>query len=149
MFNLLPRLETEFPWFNLRSPTDQELFEFCEKKGIEVIIRDDVPIGVYVLTSDHHFIFLRKDLTGWMFQYVFCHEIAHYLFHSPSQSNFAIEFFDEHTKRKNHLEAEQVAALLLFPLSEIESVYEFGGDEIPEVGKLLKLRLELLRDYEI
>lgn len=150
MINILPRLESEFAWLHRRPPTESELMEFCERHGVPVVFREDVPTGVYVKAEDRHFIFLQSGLAGWMLRYVLSHEIAHFLFHSPSQSSFAIEFFSKAMRRKNHLEAEQVAALMLLPPGELEFVYEYGADELyPEIAKLARLRENIIRDFGI
>jgi Zn-dependent peptidase ImmA (M78 family) len=68
---------------------------------------------MYVLFSGKHHIFLNSRLKGWKLRHVMFHELAHYLFHAPSQSNMAVEFFSVHAKEKNHREAEAAAAWLL------------------------------------
>ena len=73
-----------------------------------------------MIYESKHFIFLNHKLNGWMLRYVMYHEIAHYLFHFPSQSRFgSVEFFSTHAKKKNHSEAEATAALLLLPVLRI------------------------------
>lgn len=145
MINLLPRLEREFPWLHKRSVREKDCHEFCERLGVEVVYQHGVPSGAYVMTGDDHFIFLDPALSGWMLLYVFCHEIGHYLFHVPTQSNkkpkLVLEFFNADRKRKNDIEAEQVAALMLFPMHEIDALYDSNAHEaFPELGKLIKVR---------
>lgn len=148
MINLLPRLEREFAWLHSRSVRIEDCHEFCAANGVEVVYQHGVPFGAYVLADGEHFIFLDPKLSGWMLLYVFCHEIGHYLFHSPSQSNKrasskrpVLEFFQREHKRKNDIEAEQVAALMLLPIHEIEDLYHSGAHEAyPELGKLIKVR---------
>lgn len=151
MFNLLPRLESEFPWLHKRSAREDDCHSFCKKHGVNVVFQHGVPHGVYAMAAGDHFIFLDPKLSGWMLLYVFCHEIGHYLFHSPSQSNMPppsdakkkliLEFFAGERKRKNHIEAEQVAALMLLPFHEIDALCEAGAYEVfPELGRLIKVR---------
>jgi Zn-dependent peptidase ImmA (M78 family) len=154
MINLLPRLEREFPWLHERSVSVEDCHDFCERLGVHVVYQHGVPFGVYALSEGEHFIFLHPALSGWMLLYVFCHEIGHYLFHAPTQSNvrtasdsdrihrkLVLEFFNTERKRRNDIEAEQVAALMLLPMHEIPDLYDFGAHEaIPELGKLIEVR---------
>lgn len=155
MINLLPRLEKEFPWLHKRSVRIEDCHEFCERLDINLVYQHGTPNGVYALSEGEHFIFLCPKLTGWMLLYVFCHEIGHYLFHAPTQSNkrgtrtpssasgqkLVLEFFNTERKRKNDIEAEQVAAFMLLPMHEIEDLYISGAHEAyPELGKLITVR---------
>lgn len=150
MFNILPRLESEFPWLHTRSGTDRDAFEFCERKGIHVGFGPDFPTGVWVMVGARHFFFVNSAVSGWLVSYVLFHEIGHYLFHAPTGSNVAVEFCDPHMRRKNHIEAEQVAALLLLPPAEIETVIELGAYNLfPELANLLSVRLAIAKDHGI
>ena len=150
MIHLIPTLEKAFPFLHTRTATEDDFFNLCNDRGVEVIFRPDAPQGVYVMAGGDHYIFLNSLLHGWMLRYVMFHEIAHYLFHSPSQSNFGIEFFNRHVKRKNHLEAEQVAAMLLLPIPELENVLLCGAYlEYDELAELIATRLQIHHDYRI
>jgi Zn-dependent peptidase ImmA (M78 family) len=149
MISLLPKLREAFPFVGERSATEDDLFRFCFYRQVEVVFRDDIPTGVYAMSQGEHFIFLNTKLIGWTLRYVFTHEIGHYLFHAPSNSNFHLEFFTRESKHKNHIEAEQVAAMLLLPVPEIEDVLISGayvGD--PELAELLAVRLRILDAYK-
>ncbi len=77
------------------------------------------------------------------------HELAHHLFHFPSQSNAGVEFFSVHSKKKNHFEAESVAALLLLPTLELHLALqnmEFAKDELAE---LIGHRLDLWNKFKV
>lgn len=142
MFNLLPRLEAEFPWLHTRAGTEDDFYECCRRHGVMVAIRPDFPSGVYIAFGEHHFILLNSSLRGWFLRYVMFHELGHFLFHAPTQSSLAVEFCDPHVRQKNHIEAEQVAALILFPMSELDEVYESGAfDAYTEVAELVSVRL--------
>ena len=149
MINLLPKLREAFPFVGERSVTEDDLFWFCFRSGVEVVFRDDIPKGVYALSQGEHFIFLNTKLIGWSLRYVFSHEVAHYLFHAPSNSNFHLEFFAKESKRRKHIEAEQVSALLLLPVPEIEEVLITGAyNASPELAELLGVRLSILDLYK-
>jgi hypothetical protein len=150
MFNILPRLEAEFPWLHTRAGTEKDAFEFCERYRIHVEFQPDFPAGVWVKAGDDHFFLINSLLRGWLLTYVLFHEIGHYLFHVPTQSNFAVEFCDPHIKRKNHLEAEQTAALILLPTVEVENIYQLGAEhEFRELENLLKVRADLKKEHNI
>lgn len=150
MHNLLSRLEEHFPFVNRRAARESDFFWFCFKKGVEVVFSDSVSAGIYVLYNDEHFIFLNKTLGGLRLRYVMFHELGHYLFHSPSQSRFGAEFFDLHANRRNEDEAETVAALLLFPAGELNSLLQD-----PEIGDSVHLqqlaghRIAILEKFRI
>jgi len=150
MIHILPRLESEFPWLHTRSGTERDAMEFCDRKGIHVRFGPEFPTGVWVMLREHHFFLLNSRLSGWLVAYVLFHEIGHYLFHAPTCSNVAVEFCDPHIRRKNHVEAEQVAALILLPPCEIEDVYEFGAYNLyPELKDLLAVRWRIAKQHGI
>lgn len=148
MILLLPKLKEYFPFLGQRSVTENDLQWLCFRDGVEVVFRDDIPTGVYAMSAGEHFIFLNTKLFGWSLLYVFAHEFAHYLFHAPSNSSFHLEFFAQETKRKNHIEAEFVAALLLLPLCEIEELLATGlYNSCEDLSGLLATRLKILETY--
>ncbi|MEO7672979.1 MAG: ImmA/IrrE family metallo-endopeptidase [Pyrinomonadaceae bacterium] len=150
MHNLLPKLKRAFPFLGERSASEDDFFQFCADHKITVVFESDISIGVYVLCGGESFIFLNNKLRGWYLRYVMYHELAHYLFHSPSQSNARVEFFHLHSKRKNHFEAEAAAALLLLPTLELHTALQDPEVYISdELQGLIKFRLDLWGRYKI
>jgi Zn-dependent peptidase ImmA (M78 family) len=150
MIHLLSTLKNAFPFLHKRSATEDDFFEFCAFAGIDVVFTPLISIGVLVKYAEKDYIFLNDKLHGWFLRYVMFHELAHYLFHFPSQSNYAVEFFTIHSKKKNHLEAEQVAALLLLPMDELVEALkdpEFNPDDRME--ELIQVRMDIGNRYGI
>lgn len=145
MINLLPKLKKAFPFLNDRSATEDDFFEFCARKNIEVVFSSHISTGLFVLYDGGNYIFLNNRLHGRFLRYVMFHELAHFLFHWPSQSNHGPEFFDLHTKQKNHIEAETAAALLLLPISELQNI-EFADERL---APLITTRIDVYRRYKI
>ena len=149
MLSLLPRLRAAFPFVGERSATEEDFYRYCSKNEISVVMDIDMSSGVYVSCRGIDFIFLNPKLRGWDLRYVMFHELAHHIFHHPSQSNSGIEFFHIHSKKKNHFEAEAVAALLLLPRSELNSLLQNEEFEKTELADLAAFRLELYRNFKI
>lgn len=146
MLSILPRLESAFPWLHERPGDEDDFLWFTETNGIEVIYRPDVPKGVWATAAGRQFILLDSRLRGWLLRHVMFHELGHVLLHAPTQSSYGIEFCDPRVRRKQHVEAEQVAALCLLPPAEIQNVCESGAHfEYPELGRLLIVRMEFMR----
>ena len=150
MKHLLTKLKLAFPFLHKRSANEEDYYTFCRQHRIETVFTDLTSDGIWVLFEGKNFIFLNEKLSGWLLRYVMFHEIAHFLFHYPSQSNYGAEFFSVHGKRKNHHEAETVAALLLLPppelhlaLTDKEVVYS------EEIKNLIAFRLTLADRYKI
>lgn len=149
MIHLLSRLESAFPFLHRRPATENDFFEYAAG-NIEAVFSNLVSTGVYVLYDGKHYIFLNNKLRGWFLRYVMFHELGHHLFHVPSQSSYGVEFVSVHSKQKNHLEAEAVAALLLLPLVELENVIDSGAyNAFPEFAELVKVRLAIFDNYRL
>ena len=150
MINILPRLKREFPWLNKRSVTQEDLLRFCYNRGVEVVFTPEVTDGIWVRCDGADHIFLNNKLRGWRLLYVFSHEVAHCIFHGPSQSRACVEFFSLHSDRKNHFEAEASAALLLLPIADLEPAVNDGiHKNSSEIAELISLRIELHKNYKI
>jgi Zn-dependent peptidase ImmA (M78 family) len=150
MIHILTHLKKAFPFLHKRSATEDDFFEFCAFAGIDVVFTPLISIGVLVKYDEKDFIFLNDKLHGWFLRYVMFHELAHYLFHFPSQAKYGAEFFSLHSKERNHLEAEQVAALLLLPICDLHDVLqcaEIAHDE--QMKELIAVRLEIANRYRI
>lgn len=150
MIHLLSRLKNAFPFLHKRSATEEDFFEFCAYTGIDVVFTSLISIGVLVKFDGKDYIFLNDKLHGWFLRYVMFHELAHYLFHFPSQVKYGAEFFTIHSKKRNHLEAEQIAALLLLPMDELTEALkdpEFDPDDRME--ELIKVRMDIAGRYRI
>jgi Zn-dependent peptidase ImmA (M78 family) len=155
MKQILSRLEKAFPFLHERSATEEDFYAFCAEKRVEVVHTPDISHGVYVMFAGRHFIFLNSKLRGLMLLYVMYHELAHYLFHAPSRSDYAVEFFDPHvesfrsrTRRKIHCEAEAVAAWLLIPTMELHTVLQSHDTYLSdELQVLIATRLDLWSRY--
>jgi len=150
MIHILTHLKKVFPFLHKRSATEDDFFEFCAYCDIDVVFTPLVSIGVLVKYDGKDYIFLNDKLHGWFLRYVMFHELAHYLFHFPSQANYGVEFFTIHSRKKNHLEAEQVAALLLLPMDELVEALkdpEFEPDD--RMDELIKVRMDIASRYRI
>jgi Zn-dependent peptidase ImmA (M78 family) len=149
MKNVLSRLKREFPFVHSRSATEGDFYDYCVDHNIQVVFDFNVRTGIYVVVDGEHYIFLNNKLKGWFLLYVMFHELAHYIFHQPTQTNFGAEFFDHHTKEKNHKEAEAVAAYLLLPPREIENALIEGVHLRDErAANLIGLRMDLASKYK-
>ena len=150
MKHLLTKLKLAFPFLHSRSATEEDFYSFCEQHNIETVFTNLTSDGIWVLFEGRNYIFLNEKLSGWLLRYVMFHELGHYLFHYPSQSNFGAEFFSVHGKRKNHHEAETVAALLLLPPPELHLA--LADKEVTyseEIKNLIGFRLTLADRYKI
>ena len=150
MINILTQLKKAFPFIGERSATEDDFFEYCAFSLIDVVFTPLIPVGVLVKFEGKDYIFLNDKLHGWFLRYVMFHELAHYMFHMPSQARYGVEFFSLHHKEKNHLEAEQVAALLLLPINELHEVLqhpEIVHDE--HMKELIGVRLDIANKYRI
>ena len=116
--HILPALEKEFPWLHERTGTEEDFNSLCWKHDVPVILDQSISTGVYVLCEGHSFIFLNDKLRGWFLRHVMFHELAHYLFHVPTQSSRPRpEPHNFHVRDKHHFEAEVVSALFFFGLA--------------------------------
>src|SRR5688572_9200127 len=149
MLSLLPRLKAALPFIGKRSATEEDFYRHCAAHEITVVMDMDMSIGVYVTCRNEPFIFLNPKMKGWYLRYVMFHELAHHIFHAPSQSNAGVEFFHLHSKQKNHFEAEVVAAMALLPRKEINSLLQNREFERPELANLITFRLELYRRFKV
>ncbi len=149
MLSLLPRLKAAFPFVGERSATEEDFYRYCADHQITVVMDLDVSIGVYVACLGENVIFLNPKLRSWFLKYVMFHELAHFIFHAPTQSNVGVEFFRPHSKRKNHFEAEAVAALLLLPKTELNSILQSEEFENPDLAELVSLRFEIYRNFNV
>jgi len=107
----MPRLSAAFPWIGKRPATRTDFYRFCKQEGVTVVVSESIASGIYAQFQGEHFIFLNSKLKPDMLRYVMFHELAHYLFHEPSQTKRGPRFCEEVITR-NHIEAEIVTALL-------------------------------------
>jgi len=147
MRSIYNRLKKAFPFVGTRAATEDDLFEFCADRGIEIVFSRDVSAGVYVVYDGEHFIFLNNKLSGRRLLHVAFHEIGHFLFHAPTQSQFAAQFYGlDHWRRRNECEAEAVAAWLLLPIADMEDVVVSGSFKHDlELAELVATRLEIYK----
>ena len=145
MLSIYSRLKVEFPWLGLRSAAVPDFYEYCSRSNITVVYSNEISRGVYVLHDGKNYIFLNHNLAGVRLLRVAFHEIGHYLFHVPTQSQFAAEFFGvNHNKLKNEIEAEAVASMLLLPLIELEkAVASRLGETDNDLAEMMFMRLEV------
>jgi Zn-dependent peptidase ImmA (M78 family) len=150
MKHILTKLKDCFPFLHQRAATEDDFHEFCERHGICVVFTNLISEGVYVIFESKHFIFLNNQLRGRMLRYVMFHELAHYLFHWPSQTRMGAEFFKLGCTEKNHSEAEASAALLLFPAREWESLLQDAEiTDSEELKTLIGVRLDIAEKYRV
>ena len=150
MNTLHARLKKAFPFVGVRSATEDDLFEFCSRRNIELVFSPQVSAGIYVMFAGEHFIFLNSRLVGLRLLHVAFHEIGHYLLHVPARRRYAAEFYQLHDRERTHCQAETVAALLLLPPSELHLVLRspevYGSDDLQT---LIGRRLDLWNEYRI
>ena len=150
MIHILTQLKKAFPFVGQRSATEDDFFEYCAYSFIDVVFTPFISIGMYVKYNGGDYIFLNDKLHGWFLRYVMFHELAHYMFHMPSQAKYGAEFFSLHSKEKNHIEAETIAALLLLPMEELTDVLQLPEASLDEHMKaLIGVRLEIANKYRI
>lgn len=149
MRNLIPKLKKAFPFLHKRSATEDDFFAFCKRKNIGVIFDRDISTGVYVIYNGKSFIFLNDKLRCAMLLYVMFHELAHHLFHFSSNTSFGAEFFALDSKKRNHFEAEAVAALLLLPTMELSVALQNIEYAQPELAALTGFRVDLYNKYHV
>jgi Zn-dependent peptidase ImmA (M78 family) len=148
MNTIFTRLKQAFPFVTSRAATEDDFFQFCAKRGVEVIFSPDVRQGIYVVFRGRHFIFLSTALRGWMLLYVMFHELGHYLFHVPRRTRNAAFAFND--CGRNHLEAEATAALLLLPVRDLDEVLRDGSyADDDRLRALIATRLELIKLYGV
>ena len=150
MKHILTKLRDHFPFLHQRAATEEDFHDFCDRQGVEVIYTSEMSYGVYVIFRSKHFIILNDKLKGRMLRYVMFHELAHYLFHWPSQARMGAEFFKLDRGQKNHAEAEAICAVLLFPTNEWEALLqdpEIAASE--ELSELIGVRMEIAARYKV
>lgn len=145
MNTILSRLTEIFPWVTRRSATEADFYDHCDAAGIRVHWTLTQRNGVYVYLpldgSDH--IFLNPTLYGFRLLHVMFHELGHAIFHVPSQSS-DLQGFDRDLCRRNHAEAEAVAAYLLITPADLELSIAERRHALPgRTGQLISLRYRL------
>ena len=150
MMHLLPRLAKAFPFLHKRPVTEADLHGHCREHNVKVIFDPDISKGVFVVWQGKQHIWLNDKLRGWPLLYVFAHEVAHSIFHAPSQLNTGVEFFGLHNKKKNHFEAEAAAAFLLLPIPDLEHALLDGlHSNSSEIAGVIAMRLDLHKKYGV
>jgi Zn-dependent peptidase ImmA (M78 family) len=150
MHTLASRVRAAFPFVGERAATEDDLLEFCAGEGVAVVWSRDVDKGIYAIGKCGrqvvHAICLNTQLIGWSLLYVLAHEIGHYLLHAPSKTRTGpVAAFQ---CRREHREAETVAALLLLPIPELEAALISGHyKENEDLAALIGVRLDARRRY--
>ncbi len=150
MNTLFDRLKKALPFVGSRPVTEDDLHDFCETRGVDVVFAHEIRHGLYVRTemgTDH--IFLNSMLYGHSLVYVFAHEVAHMILHVPTRSRRAAKMqFSGDLSRRMHDEAETAAALMMYPLAKIErSLIEARSIGNPHINQLLARRVNYLNLY--
>lgn len=145
MNTILCRLKEAFPWVGKRAATETDFYNYCDARGVRVNHSLAVRDGLYIYFpydgSEH--IFLNSRLYGFSLLYVMFHELGHQMFHVPSRT-VGVEHFDRSLCRRNHAEAEAVAALMLFTPEQLEQAVTEGRHlATNRVGSLVRLRYRL------
>ena len=149
MNHILTKLDELFPFLHQRSATEEDFHNYCDINGIEVFFSSEISTGVSILYEGNPYIFLNNKLRGFRLLNVMFHELAHCIFHFPSQARFGTEFFSTHFREKNHIEADAVSALLLLPTYELHNALqniEFASEDLED---LIGTRLELYGKYNV
>jgi|GEM_PF-2313120 len=152
MHTLTSRLRAAFPFVGERAATEDDLLGFLADRGVAVIWSRDVDKGLYAIGKYGgemiHAICLSTQLIGWSMLYVLAHEIGHYLLHAPGKTRVGPVAVAGFQCRKEHREAETVAALLLLPIPELEAALLSGlHKENEDLANLIGVRLDARRRY--
>lgn len=148
MTTLFSRLKKAFPFVGERPATEADLFAFCAARGVEVVFAAEIRRGLYVRREGSDYIFLNASLLGWSLLYVLAHEIGHLLYHVPTRTRNASFAFDGDRCRRNHVEAETAAALLLLPVAELERSLLAGEYKTDErLAALIGVRIDYHSKY--
>jgi hypothetical protein len=160
MHTLAGRLRQAFPFLGERAATEDDLLGFCAGRGVAVRFSPVVEKGIYAMRvgggmPDFHAIALNSRLFGWSLCYVLAHEIGHYLLHVVPprpvgrRRRGKVEWaFYDFACRKNHHEAETVAALLLLPIPELEAALLAGAfKDNSDLAALIHVRLDAWGNY--
>ena len=90
---------------------------------------------------------MNDKIRGAMLLYVMFHELAHHLFHFPSNTSFGAEFFTLDSKKKNHFEAEAAAAVGAKPMLVLTGKGEKTQREALPEGTLIFTDLAAAIEY--
>lgn len=147
MYTILQRLKVEFPFVLSRAAVEADFYDYCERHGVHVTHTTAVNYGAYVhdpqTRTDH--IFLNPSLYGFRQLHVMFHELGHQMFHVPSR-RLRIDTYNKRHCRRNHSEAEAVAAYLLLTERELYTLLSGPAIRDERLGDLIGLRLQLPHD---
>ncbi len=109
---------------------------FCAANSIYIVEDRRRKFGRLQFYKDYVFMLVNPKLQpGWR-DWVFWHEIGHFLLHAPETSNFSAVM-----RRKNDAEANFIAAVALIPCSLVETAtYGEIQDDFGYPAELLKIR---------
>jgi Zn-dependent peptidase ImmA (M78 family) len=137
---LIPTIKKFFPDFNQRVHTEADAYDFCARHKIITIETDLINVpGQYRVHRERPIILLHKYIDRHYRNWVFHHEITHFILHPTTMATFS----DEISYRKIENEANFVAAVLLMPRHICDSM---KVEEIQEEFGYSR-RLVLIRKY--
>ena len=133
--------------WNERVYTEADAYEFCTSNRIVAVETDLIEdLGEYKVYKEKPFIFLHKFIDWRYRNWVYFHEIGHYILHPTSSAHFS----DAVTKRKIEREANFVAAVALMPNRLITSrTFSEIVEEYNYPKKLIVIRKEIYDIYKI
>lgn len=147
MENLIPIIHKYLPHWNLKIHGENEGFAFCRQNKIATLETDLIEdLGEYRLHDGKPIILLHKFVSFRYRNWVFQHEIGHFIAHPTTAASFS----DEVTKRKIEKEANFIAAVSMIPkyILETKTLCEIA-DEFNVPRKVILFRKYIYDTYKI
>lgn len=144
---LIPTIKKFLPDWNRRVHTAADADAFCELHDIVSLDTDLIDdSGEYKTRRENPVILIHKFIDWRYRNWVFFHEIGHFILHPT----IAAKFSDAVTKRKIERQAHFVAAVALMPKSLVrnKTLAEIA-DEFNCPRKLILLRKEFYDDFKV
>lgn len=101
--------------WNKRALNEKDALEFCAENDVHLIKTELVDSGKYIVYQELNFILLNPFLPESLHLWVFWHEIAHFILHSPLEADYSPEML-----RVIEREANIAASVCLIPVSDVK-----------------------------
>lgn len=122
---LIPTIKEYLPDWNERIHTEIDAYDFCAKHKIITLDSEHIEeLGEYRIRNDKPYIILHKFILDRYRNWVFHHEIGHFILHPTSCASFS----DNVQKVKVEKEAHFVSAIALIPRCILET------KKLPEIA---------------
>src|SRR5690606_33743336 len=145
----LARIKEIFPQFGRSPITENDFWRAAKREKIRVR-RIPMPVrGCYFINDDgHHYIYLNDRLSGPDFVYTALHELCHYLFDIPAQTNVARcsgRSGERNDPREHFADAFAIAAMM-----PIETLFYYTHDEVEAdvwLAQMICKRIVIYTEY--